>query len=224
MKIVILARESSERFPRKHLAIIGGETLLGGMVKRLLQYSDVILATGPRKHNAEIARVAAEAGADIYCEEGLPEWDVWGRIDNMARIHNLSYWLHYSGDCPFIDLRLLQPVWDELKKGFADTVSPEPTINGIEGRSLSGITLEHWAWLGQQLRPDDPRREYPWCMGPGTTAEVPVPWPREKTRFKTSIDHPFEAAIADKIVRHLGRWPKTDEDIMRAYAEIKHID
>ena len=223
MKLVILARERSERFPRKHLTLIGGEPMLGGIVKRLVPFADVILATGSEKDNPEIARVASEAGAQVYCEEVLPERDLWGRIDKMSRVYNLDYWMLYSGDCPFVDLRLLQPVWDELKKGFADTVNPQMTLNGIEGRHISGVTAEHWAWLGRQLPPDDPRREYPWSAGSGTTAIVPVPWPQEKTRLKTSIDYPFEAAIADKIVRHLERWPKTDDDIMRAYTEITEL-
>ena len=220
MKIVILAREHSERFPGKHLAMIGGEPMITGIVKRLSPFGDVILSTGPMKDNAKTVKAAADAGAIIYCEEEAPEWDLWQRIHNMTIVHNIKYWINYSGDCPFVDLRMLEPIWNELRTELWDVVSPQLTLNGLEGRAVSGMTSEYWDWLGRRLPEGDRDREHPWIKGGGTNTTVPCPWPQEKTRMKTSIDWPFEAAIADKIVRHLERWPKTDEDIVRCYREI----
>lgn len=223
MTVVILARQKSSRYPRKHLHPINSVPLLWGIVKNVIKAGHVpVLCTGPLDDNREYAIVAAQAGAVFYCEEEAPEWDLVSRMVNMAERLHLKYWATISGDCPFSDFSVLESMQPHLEGGTADTVSVQAAYSTVIGdRALTGATAKWYLKMHRYYDLEDRQREQPWVGYPFTTSAVVTDGSdRTVTPIKTSIDWPLEGAIADLVVRHLGYWPKTDADLEKAYTEI----
>lgn len=232
MNVVIMAREHSERYERKHLHPINGVPMLWSIIKRLQNKlsARVILATGPREENKSYCILAGHAMAEVYCEEEAPEWDLCARMINMSRDRGIDGWVDYSGDCPFVDVRAVQLAWDSLE-GYDRTALSKPIASGAVGmgdRQTNASTRRFWEIMAENIPEGDRRREQPWVHVDESkyrTHKVPVPFTDlAKTPVKTSIDWPFEGAIADFIVRYLGRWPETDRDIEKVYSEVNVIE
>ena len=226
MNVVILAREGSSRYPGKHLHTIGGETLIAGIVRRIHEAGGrPVLCTGAYDDNRHIALATVGAGGDFYCEEIAPEWDLPSRMIGMARQLGIGYWLNYSGDCPFVDTSQFKPLWDRLVEGDVDRVGFETPYCAIGDMSVSAVSLRYWLKMHTYFSLDDQRREQPWVHFPAKdVVEATIPGrDRTATPVKTSIDWPLEGALADVIVRHLGRWPETDEEVLEAYRSIRAL-
>lgn len=229
MNIVILAREGSERYPGKHLHPINGIPLLWGMVARFKNRgASVYIATGKKENNKRIGIVGYWAGAAVYHEEKAPEWDLPSRMVNMSKAFGIDRWVQISGDCPFTDWRAIELAWDSLgdydKTAFIPPAAANPA--GMGDRMCNAENVRMWEAFNEQLPIDDRRREQPWLY---VTIEsenrVEIPWvDLTKTPIKSSIDYPFEGAIADFIVRYLGRWPETDMDVEKVYREVSKIN
>lgn len=230
MNIIILARERSARFPRKHLAMIAGVTLIAGIVERCLRHGKVYLATGPMRDNRHLGRAAVEAGANPYYESYRPEWDIHSRVVNLCDKYGLDNFLPYSGDSPWVDERMIDLVGRivPIDGGAVGPVGPVAP-GGIEATGIAHLSTKYFDAFCDGISLDDRRREEPWQFAIDPVDNplytlVPVPWERPAgTAIKTSIDYPLEAAVADKICRYLGRWPRTDDEILKAYKEITEL-
>jgi len=228
MNFIILARERSSRFPRKHLAKIGEMTLIEGIVKKCLRHGTAYLATGPARTNYRLGHAAREAGAIVYYEQSVPEWDVHSRVSNLCALYGIESFLSYSGDSPWVDERLIDLVGSVTPSDGGVVRAQGPTApGGIEAVGISHLSTKYWNALCDGISLDDRRREEPGKFGVAVAEEselfnlLSVPWERlTGTAIKSSIDYPLEAAVADKIARYLGRWPRTDQEIMKAYKEI----
>jgi len=228
MNIVVLAREDSSRYPQKHLHLINGKPLLSQIFSNIKAAGgQPILCTGAHAENWAYVDLALRSGTDFYCEEEAPSWDVVSRHVNMCDSLGLEYWIEYSGDCPFIDVTLFPMIWERLILGDVEqVVMPSPHSTAIPERASSGMTARIWRRLNEYYAPDDRRREAAFTGLPldwYTKATLGGTRPQEKTPIKTSIDWPLEGALADMIVRWLGYWPRTDDDIERAYTEIHTV-
>ena len=232
MNVVIFARYGSYRYPGKHLHLIDGVPLLQAIIYRLKALpARVILATGGKIANRPIVDLALESGAEVYCEEEFPEWDLTSRIINMSRSLGADKFMNYSGDCPFVDLRFFPLLWDRLIVGDIDRVDPTASYSGagMGERAFGGGTIAPWEMWDEFLDEGDIRREQPWhhlTKLHYDRAFVEIPWQDNlaHTSIKTSVDWPFEGAIADLIVRHLGHWPETDNEVYQAYREITKLE
>lgn len=230
MNLIILARERSARFPRKHLAMIGGKTLIAGIVEKCLRHGATYLATGPAADNASLGFAACLAGATVYYEEERPEWDIHSRVSNLCALYGLKSFLLYSGDSPWIDERLIAFLGAMTPVvGGALGQSAPTAVGGIEATGISHVSTEWWDALCDGVSLDDRRREEPLRFSTPPIEDdlyelVEVPWERATgTSIKTSIDFPLEAALADRVSRYLGRWPRTEDDILKAYKEITQL-
>ena len=230
--VFILARESSDRFPLKHLTPIAGTPLLQRL-KWVFEDAGCtpVLVTGTYKDNFHYADYCTSIGMDFYCEDWLPEWDIVGRLNNAYLARNTNDAVIHSGDCVFPDTRIMDKLWTllEVNPG-AWEVSTYITPHAMGGeRAVNIKRRSYWQHIDALLKQEDRRREQ-WGSVPevqrlvnGKGIVLPPDFDTTKTRMKVSIDWPLEAAIATKIVEHLGRWPETDEDILTAYREITSL-
>lgn len=230
MNIIILARERSARFPHKHLAMIGGRTLIAGIVEKCLRHGATYLATGHVLDNYRLGKAARIAGATVYYEDSRPEWDIHSRVSNLCARYGLKNFLLYSGDSPWVDERLIELLGGikPVVGGAVGGIGPVAP-GGIEAAGISHVSTGYWNAMCDGISLDDRRREEPGQFGVDPEENelyelVEVPWERPTgTAIKTSIDYPLEAVVADKICRYLGRWPETSDDILKAYKEIMEL-
>ena len=230
MNMIIVARERSSRFPNKHLTKIGDMTLIEGIVQKCLRHGYAYLATGSRADNGSLGQEAYLSGASVYYEEDRPEWDIYSRVTNLCERYGLESFFLVSGDSPWFEERYLELYGRKIPPdGKFFNAEPWLAKPDIESRTVSHMSLGYWKSLCEGVALDDRRREEPGGMNTeeqsrAAEIRVPVPWKRlHGTAIKLSIDYPFEAAIANRIVAHLGFWPRTDDDILKAYTEITEL-
>ncbi len=217
--ILILARMGSSRFPGKHLAPLGGEPMIGGILRRVSAYGVPYLATATGPENDPLCAVAQAAGARIFRGD---EENVWLRVLGCALSHSLSRWVLYMGDCPFVDPRILRALTEAMRTTEAERWVPQSPINGIEGLTADGWSWAAWVRLGEGLARYPSYAECPWQI-PTTlqTVSCPVDWRDIRTTpIKGSIDYPLEMAVANRIVAHYGRWPADYDELIAAYREV----
>jgi hypothetical protein len=228
-----LARERSDRFPKKHLAKIADRPILGAL-KDIFEAagSTPILVTGPEADNFNYINWCVANGMQYYSSpKNIHEWDLVGRLHHFSMFYGLDMFHLHSGDCIFPDVRSLKKVWEFMEVN-PDMLSGSTYITPHAMGGERAVTV-HRSQLYDKLdivySMDDHRREQPTGTPEAAeilkyrTAVLPPDFDVTKTRMKVSIDWPLEAAVADRIVCHLGRWPVSDDDILRAYSEIKTL-
>jgi len=106
--IIIAARTSSKRLPRKALLKIDDISMIEFLIKRIKytsHISSVILATSINKEDDILNKIASKNF--IECFKGSLE-DVTLRFIEAAERYQLDYVIRVTGDCPFISSELIE--------------------------------------------------------------------------------------------------------------------
>ncbi len=112
--LVVQARTGSSRFPNKALIPLGGQPALSWCLKRLKGFpGPKILATSDLKRDAVLADLAWEAGFEVL--RGAEE-NVLSRFAAAVRFFGLDVVVRVTGDCPLIDLNLVNYAVTVFKK------------------------------------------------------------------------------------------------------------
>lgn len=126
--VIVEARMTSSRFPGKHLKMVNNDPILALLLKRLRTIKNVdqvILATTTNNSDNVLVEMANNLGIKTYRGD---EFDVLKRVVKAAQYYNLDIICEVTGDCPLIDLdlvenlianRLLNPNIDYLNNGKA---------------------------------------------------------------------------------------------------------
>jgi len=235
MKIgaIITARSTSSRFPRKHLADLGGLPMITQIINKLKKLNGlnyIILATTDKDTDDELSNVAMDAGA--YIVRG-PEYNLLER-DLMA-IHQfkLDAVLAISGDCPFVSNECAQILIDGIR------AEPHPenydTVGGFASLTsawgfVPGIHMQSWFYKHEELMERYPGKysyEQYWLSGQeepelfnplviDTSGLLPV----EVTPMKLSVDWRLENLFWNKVIDFLGFYPEKIEDFNKAFREM----
>ena len=121
--IIIQARTSSSRLPKKVLERIGDETLLGLLIKRVKQakkIDKVIVATSSNKSDDSVKEIATRYNIKTY--RGSLE-DVLDRYYQTALKYNSDIIVRITGDCPLIDPELIDTIVDKFESSELDYLS-----------------------------------------------------------------------------------------------------
>lgn len=135
---IILCRFNSSRLPGKILRDIGGEPLLGVLLKRLepLSYQNVIVATSVAETDNVIADYCRIK--QIKCYRGSLE-NVAERFLNCALHFNLDYAVRINGDNLFADASLIKQLSDQAVHDDFDFVSNVPGRTYATGMSIEVV-------------------------------------------------------------------------------------
>ena len=142
--IVILARSTSVRLPRKSLRTIAGKSVLEHQIERLSTSREVdcfVLATTTQAADDELCRIAAANGID--CFRGEPE-DVVLRLIQTADRFGLDFVALVNGDNLFCEGWLVDAVVAEFRHNPADLIrigkQPfDPSPLGVSARALRRV-------------------------------------------------------------------------------------
>ena len=143
MKVVciIQARMGSTRLPGKVLAPIEGKPLLWYVVHRakLATCLDQVIVATPDTIE-DLAIHAACAEWDIPCIAG-PEHDVLSRYAQIAEAVGANVVVRITGDCPFVDPRLIDlVVWRLLERQTFYSSNVYPTRTFPDGLDVEAFT------------------------------------------------------------------------------------
>ncbi len=107
--IIIQARLTSQRFPKKILEPVGGSTVIGMVIDAACR-ADVgpVYLAMPIGQSIPAAAVSALPSA-VYCGS---EHDVGSRFYHCAKKYNLDLIIRLTGDCPLVDPQTIIEVHD----------------------------------------------------------------------------------------------------------------
>lgn len=149
----IQARMGSSRVPGKALLDLAGRPLVGHMVDRLRRVrhvSEIVLATTTDPRNAPLVAFAKSEGIGVV--QHPAENDLAGRFAGLIENRRGQFVLRTSGDCPLIDVGVLQRMVDvALSDPDADFVSNRINWSYPLGLSVDVISRRSIEWCDRNL-------------------------------------------------------------------------
>lgn len=140
--VVIQARTSSSRLPGKVLLPIMGRPMIVFMVQRLRtsKYIDeIVVATSNDPSDDTLARTLAEHR--INCVRGSLD-DVLDRFHTAAKQVHAEHVVRLTGDCPLMDVDLVDRALAELASGSVDYVVNTLPPTFPDGLDVEAFTFE----------------------------------------------------------------------------------
>ena len=202
--IVILARLTSVRLPRKSLRTIAGKTVLEHQIERLSTSRETdhfVLATTSEPVDDELCRVAVANGID--CFRGEPE-DVVLRLIQTADRYGLDLIVLVSGDILFCEGWLVDAVVTAFRDDPADFIrigrQPfEPAPWGITRAALHGV-------MAIKAGSTDGWDRYLTDTGRFRVIDVPLPVPHlDDVYVRLDLDYPEDLALYQAVYDRLYR-------------------
>lgn len=142
---VVQARVSSSRFPGKVLAPLRDRPLAVYILDRLARsqrLASVILATSTAPEDAPLAEAVFAAGFKVY--RGSLE-DVLARFSEAARVVEADAVVRITGDCPLIDVDVIDAMLARFEQGDLDylsNVSPPTFPDGLDVEIVTTAALD----------------------------------------------------------------------------------
>ena len=226
--VIIPARSSSARFPRKHLAKLGEKTVIGVLIERACQIGadEVIVATTALDEDRDLVVESIANGAVVF--RGHPV-DLLERYLDTYRAYELTHALDISGDCPFFRLDMARGLIAAIRESpDYGSFAYENSFVAFDDRGVSGKALYYYLEYAKRIA-EVPmqRREQYWTAlkDPPVISELVLPYPGDRTRtpIKLSVDWPFDLAVLNLILDKLGRYPETQEDIEGVWAKVHRL-
>lgn len=124
--VIIQARSGSKRLPNKiHLPLPkhGNVSVLENVVNRCRQselIDEIILATTTNKSDDSVEKLGEKMNVSVYRGE---EDNVLSRYYYAAKKYDIDTIVRITGDCPFIDYRVIDRLIEEHKKNGNDYTS-----------------------------------------------------------------------------------------------------
>ena len=120
---IVQARTDSSRLPKKILKKINGQEIIKIIFKRLSKskkIDKIILATTKKKSDDFLSKIISKMGFAVYRGS---ENNVLSRYYNVNKIHKADYIVRITGDCPFVDPKIVDLIIDQTIKNKADYCS-----------------------------------------------------------------------------------------------------
>lgn len=142
--VVIIARLTSSRLPRKHFRLIDGESLIWHVIhraKKIKEDCQIVLATGPIEDNRELGKYVSQLGVDTFYDEDVN--DVTGRIARCGEFYSANTIVTLSGDCPLVDPDFIDEGIDLMQRSQAGYIYIEPGYQCLH-EGIGFHTLDTW--------------------------------------------------------------------------------
>lgn len=222
---IIIARLTSSRLPRKHLRDLNGFPLIYHIIKRLKncnKIDEIVLATGPKSENIELAKYTISQGVETYYDEDVN--NVTGRIANAAIQFNADYIVTISGDCPLIDPNFINEGIDLLLSRDRDYVFVDHEKNKCLHEGIGIFKRVSWekindaseTWF-QKEHPGSVLKEHPELL---RGVEIIPPEEFQRCDFRMSVDTLADLSFMSKIYHELDN----DLSIVDLYDVVNLLD
>jgi len=154
---VVQARMGSSRVPGKAMLDLAGHPLIWHIidrVRRVTSIETIILATTADPRNEPLIEFAKSCG--LACVQSKNENDLADRLAKAFALSQTQYLLKVGGDCPLIDVTVLQKMVDRALKDGGDFISNRVKWSYPLGLSADVISRDATLWCDQNLiRPED---------------------------------------------------------------------
>ncbi len=148
----------SSRVPGKAMLDLAGHPLIWHMidrVRRVEHIDQIVLATTVDLRNDPLVAFAETCG--IPCVRAEAEDDLAERIAKAFHMTGSDYLLKVGGDCPLIDVDVLQIMADTALKDGGDFISNRVRWSYPLGLSADVVSREATLWCDKHLTKDEER-------------------------------------------------------------------
>ena len=134
--IIIQARMGSKRLPGKVMKEINGKPLIYYLLKRvqLSSIKNIFVATSVENNNKILLDYLSNNFPKIITYKGSED-NVFSRYLDIARKYSLETIIRLTADCPLIDYRIINKMYDNFKSNnlnldyFSNTTPEEETLS-----------------------------------------------------------------------------------------------
>lgn len=223
--LIIQARMSSRRFPGKVLADLGGEPMLGRVLKRARRcpgINNIILATTSEDDDDPVAACAASSG--VLCYRGSRD-DVLDRFYQAALPHAPGRIIRVTADCPFIDPDWIAKGLELHDQGFdyVSNVAPATFPDGLDFEIFTFAALQR-AWR-EAHSPAERQHVTPWIRNhpdlskANIFSNLPARW----SQLRLTVDEPQDLVFARMIWKEMARDDFSLSDIIQLLEAKPHL-
>jgi glutamate-1-semialdehyde 2,1-aminomutase len=204
---IIQARLGSTRLPEKVLKDLDGKPLLSWVVERAIQARSldaVCVATTDQPEDDRIAELANELGVQAFRGS---EQNVLDRYYQAAKQLNAQVVVRLTGDCPFLDPKVIDNVVDAFLEGDCDYASNtlRPTYpDGLDTEVFTMQALER-AWREATL-PSEREHVTPYIRKkPEIFRLHNVTQEQDLSDFRLTVDEPADLELARLVAKQFAR-------------------
>lgn len=211
---IVQARMGSARLPGKVLRNLGNVPILGWVLERLQQATEldeIVVATTQEIRDDPIESFANRLGVPVFRGD---EHDVLSRYLGAAAEHHADLIVRVTADCPFIDPELVDQVVTQIQRevslDYACNFFPHRHFpRGLDVECVRLRALERV----QSSSPTVSQQEHVTLgiyQNPDRFQMTSVSWPQDYSEHRWTIDTPEDLQLAEQIARNLAnrqaRW------------------
>ena len=201
MKIAILinARLSSKRLPKKHLRDVAGKTAIERVIDRVNVGLPIIIATGNLQENKELGPIARKNKVEIFFGYQL---NIPNRHLQIARHYKLDAIISVDADDLLTSRKALGCVWDDLVNHgmpLSKTVGLPLGMNIIWA-----YTTENLIKAIQNIKPNEKRSTdtgWGWIWEGGTLSTVQLPT-ENADKIRATLDFPEDLKFFREVYKN----------------------
>ncbi len=211
--VIVQARNSSSRYPKKMLHDFFGRTTLEWVLDRCrgIETDHKILATSKDGDDDALAGCAQKKGWKVV--RGSLN-DVLNRFAQAVKEYNLDFVVRITGDCILTDYRLSNFAIQKFREHNADYLVLTQIIDGFDVEVISGKAILY-ADINAIL-PSEREHVGPYIRNSGRFKVVAIPYAEEDlSDIHLSLDYPEDADTIGAILQRLGKQDFTYEDVAK---------
>jgi len=202
--IIVQARMSSTRLPKKVLKEILSKPMLHRQVDRLKNSKcaqKLIIATSDQNSDLAISQLCSQIGVECFLG---PLDDVLARFYKCAKKYSLQHIVRISGDCPLIDAAIIDEIIEFHLNNNADY-----TTNCIERTFPDGQDIEIFTIKALKIayldakKPSEREHVTPYIRESGQFSTVNYLAKKDLSHFRMSVDHKEDFDLVTQVYKAL---------------------
>ncbi len=224
--ILIQARLSSSRFPKKMLHQLNGISLIEYVYNRCKQSNradDVVVITSIEKSDDELFELCKSKNIAVYRGDLN---NVLKRYIGASEFFDVDVICRVCGDSPFVDIEAIDKMFLQFNDvATLDYMQTKNTLNGFMSEVFTlnllkkiynaDLSVEDKEHVTKYLRDN---------MSNFNTKELILDLrPEELAKFTLTIDYLDDIFIAEKIIRHLINYEFKSNDIIEILKKLERV-
>ncbi len=197
---IVQARLDSTRFPEKIFSKIGNKRAIDLLLSRLKQVKkidEIIVAIPKNKKNLKLYKFLKSKKYIVYRGD---EKNVLKRFYFAAKKHKADTIIRITGDCPFIDPKLVNDVLNKYSKNIFDYVSNNdpPTLpDGMDVEIFSFDSLKK-SYL-KAINPQDVEHVTPYIKKSKEFNKLNLKYSPDLSHIRLTLDHKADYEVLKKV-------------------------
>jgi glutamate-1-semialdehyde 2,1-aminomutase len=205
MKIVALvqARMGSTRLPGKVLKSIVDKSMIGLLLARLSQSSEldeIVVATSEEKQNDHLQVVVESLG--FRCTRGS-EKDVLSRFYESAKFVGADVIVRITGDCPLVDSTLVDECIKSYKNSNVDYFSNIDPATYPDGLDIEVMSFESIERANDETNSKSDREHVtPYIRNSDSFLKSSIQHTEDLSNLRWSVDEPEDLIVVTNVFEH----------------------